>query len=88
MLGGTKAFMKASAKYLPILGKYSNVFLNEVSQRYFFTFYLMDILIPFFSQNLQGWCWWFCEFIWLKRNWNTDKQKIDSGLRQVIKYFF
>eukprot|EP00123_Amoebidium_parasiticum_P019965 comp39485_c0_seq1/m.47380 comp39485_c0_seq1/g.47380 ORF comp39485_c0_seq1/g.47380 comp39485_c0_seq1/m.47380 type:complete len:384 (-) comp39485_c0_seq1:126-1277(-) len=52
MLGGTKAFMKESAKYYPIL----------------------------------GWTWHFCEFIWLKRSWDSDKKTIDSGLRQLQDY--
>ncbi|KNC82523.1 hypothetical protein SARC_05196 [Sphaeroforma arctica JP610] len=49
MLGGTKALMKESAKYLPVL----------------------------------GWSWFFSEFIWLKRNWNADKNAMGSGLQSV-----
>lgn len=52
ILGGTKAFMKDVAKYLPVL----------------------------------GWCWWFCEFIWLKRAWKTDKENMYSGFESLSDY--
>ena len=34
----------------------------------------------------MGWCWWFCEFIFLNRNWETDKKIIGDALDAIVDH--
>ena len=33
-----------------------------------------------------GWSWWFSEFIFVDRNWETDKKKIYNRIKSILDY--
>jgi hypothetical protein len=67
--------MKESAKYLPILG----VLRHPAA----FSFRTPAVVLSCVTLSCPGWCWWFCEFIFLKRSWDKDKGNLKDGLSSV-----
>lgn len=35
---------------------------------------------------VMGWCWFFCEFIFLARNWDEDKLILGQALDTFMEY--
>ena len=35
---------------------------------------------------IMGWCWYFCEFIFLERNWEKDRLIFGQSLDRFMEY--